>query len=182
MAESRSGKKPLVSSFTAKPISRIFRRKSAASGCSRGSPPERTTPSSSLVRVARKSSTSSVAWFRRLLQPGHQQGVVAEGAPEIAAAGENRGCQLAGIVHHRQFCSPQIRISFPSISHERSRYCNCKLEGPQGQVVNATDLQKRWDEPGKHWSKTGLAACTIFPPPVSKNRRFPILRQGADSL
>ena len=41
--------------------------------------------------------------LRRLRQPGHQQGVVAEGAPQVAAAGEHRGRQLSGIVHHGQF-------------------------------------------------------------------------------
>ena len=48
----------MVSSFTAKPSSRPFRRTSAASGWSSGSPPVRTTPSKSPRREARKSSTS----------------------------------------------------------------------------------------------------------------------------
>ena len=41
--------------------------------------------------------------LRRLRQPGHQQCVVAEGAPQVAAAGEHRGRQLSRVVHHGQF-------------------------------------------------------------------------------
>src|SRR5699024_4932436 len=68
-----------------------------------------------------------------------QQGVVAEGAPQVTPAGEHRGRQLSGIVHHGQLLkSVNVHALFPP----DTRYCYCRRIFPQEQVVDATSRKK----------------------------------------
>ena len=105
---------PLVSSFTAKPSSRMLRIKSGRSRCSVGSPPVTATPSRRPRRFFRKASSCSGSMASGVGVPSTREALWQKGQRKLQPPVKTVHATLPGKSSSVIFCRPMIRILCPS--------------------------------------------------------------------